>query len=292
MVYPAMITEYEIFSSCSSVFTLNRKEDPVGLTMTNLGYLNYKMQNKENDKAKEEASFLSYSFQKICEIIFHITNGLKCVKCQHIMAYDSLEFSNYLKDIRDMAERIQKGDTENIVAPKLKCPECGEEKFTEMIKIVVDPNTKKPSLIIDGHVITSKDFDLLRQIVLYQNFPDYADDSWVDPAIREDYEAKMKLRQKKNDVHATLEKKMVALSISTGFSLKQIYEMTIRKFTMALGTVEDLINYKIEKTAASSGFIQLPKGQTIEHWIYKKDKDIYGDSYKDLEEVKTEVGGM
>lgn len=102
----------------------------------------------------------------------------------------------------------------------------------------------------------------------------------------------MKLQQKKNDVHATLEKKMVALSISTGFSLKEIYEMTIRKFTMALGTVDDLINYKIMKSASMSGFVQLPKGETIEHWIYKKDKDIYGDTYKDLDQLKNDVNNL
>lgn len=177
MVYPAKITEYEVFSSCSSVFTINRKDDHIGITMTNLDYLNYKMQNKKDEKSKEEAAILSYSFQKICEIIFHIKNGLKCQKCGHVMSYDSKEFSQYLSDLQDMAVKIQKGDTEDAVAPQLKCPSCEEEKFTEMIKIIVDPNTKKSSLLIDGHIITSRDFDLLRQIVLYQNFPDYADDS-------------------------------------------------------------------------------------------------------------------
>ena len=44
LVYPATLIDYETFLSCSSVFTLNRKEDAKGVSMTNLGFLYYKMQ--------------------------------------------------------------------------------------------------------------------------------------------------------------------------------------------------------------------------------------------------------
>lgn len=99
-------------------------------------------------------------------------------------------------------------------------------------------------------------------------------------------------RKKNNNVHASLEQKIVGLSITTSYTFEQIYDMTIRKFTMALSTVEDLINYKIMKTAASSGFVKLEKGQTIEHWLYKEDKDMYGDMYKDMDQLKNEVGNL
>ena len=98
-----------------------------------------------------------------------------------------------------------------------------------------------------------------------------------DVKIMKDYEEKMKLERQKNDLHATLEKKIVALSISTHFSFQEIYDMTIRKFTMALTTVDDLINYKIMKTASMSGFVQWPKDHPIEHWFYKPDKDMFGE---------------
>jgi hypothetical protein len=60
---------------------------------------------------------------------------------------------------------------------------------------------------------------------------------------------------------------------------------------MALATVDDLINYKIMKQSVSSGFVSLPKGKSIEYWIYKPIKDIYGDSYKTVDEV-TELSGI
>jgi hypothetical protein len=158
-----------------------------------------------------------------------------------------------------------------------------------MMKFVEDPETKKHTLYIDGQQISSKDFDRLRYIVLYQNFPDYQDDSWVDPAIKADYEERMKLERAKNDVHATIEKKIVCLAITTSFSLEYIYDMSIRKFTMALATVDDLINYKIMKTASLSGFVQWPKDKPIDYWIYKPYRDMYGENYKSLDEASKGV---
>ena len=66
--------------------------------------------------------------------------------------------------------------------------------------------------------------------------------------------------------------------------------MSVRKFNLALSTVDDLINYKIMKQAIMSGFVSLPKGQTIEHWIYKPNKDMYGDAYKTVEEIQNSLG--
>lgn len=68
--------------------------------------------------------------------------------------------------------------------------------------------------------------------------------------------------------------------------------MTIRKFTMILSKVNDLIDYKITKAAIMSGFSSLPKGQTLEHWLYKKPKDMYGDSYRDAESLVSDVGNL
>lgn len=68
--------------------------------------------------------------------------------------------------------------------------------------------------------------------------------------------------------------------------------MSIRRFTMALATVDDLINYKIMRQAVSSGFVSLPKGKKIEHWIYKPLKDIYGDDYKSMDEMQQEVSRL
>ena len=38
------------------------------------------------------------------------------------------------------------------------------------------------------------------------------------------------------------------------------------------------MDYEITKTGLMSGMLSLKKGQTIEHWIYKKDHGLYGES--------------
>ena len=275
-LYPATVHDYEVFSYCSQCLTLNKNQDPQGIRMSQLEYLYSKTQ-----LPGDEGAAWSYKIQKLFEIIFHIKNGIKCTKCGRVIEYNSEEFRNYITKVQEAQQNEQS-------IPQLVCSkeECGGNEFIEMMKFIEDPQTKKHVLCINGQIVSKEDYDRLRYLVLFQNFPDYRDDSWVDPTLKQDYEEKMRLERQNNDVHATLEKKIVCLSISTGFDFEKIYNMTIRKFTMALTTVDDLINYKIMKTAAMSGFIQWPKDKPIEHWIYKPDKDMYGDnSYKSLSDA-------
>lgn len=288
-IHPAQVRDYEVFSNCCGCLTLNKNEDPKGITLSHLDYLIYKMQIKENN----EGQVWSYKLQKLFEIIFHLRNGLKCKKCGHIIGYGDKEFLDFKDQLVVLAEVLKDPEkAEEATVPSLKCPKCQETDFLEMIKIIQDPVTKKNNLLVDGHVITNKDFVNLRQIVLYQNYPDYVDDSWVDPAIKRDHDERMRLEQKKNDLHASIEKKVICLSVSTNYSLNSIWDMPIRKFTMALSTVDDLINYKIMKQATLSGFVSMPKGKTVEHWIYKPNKDMYGDSYKSTDEIKNSASGL
>lgn len=174
--------------------------------------------------------------------------------------------------------------------PQLVCPECkngDQSQFGEVIKFVVNKN-KHYDLYVDGQLINNSDFNRLKNIILFQNFIDYHDDSWVDPDLKKDYEAKMELKAKEHgNVEASLERKIVALSINTNYKFEEIYNMTIRKFTIALNMVVDLIDYKIMKLVEKSGFVNFPKGYKSEHWLYKTKQDIYG-QYKSLDEVTKE----
>jgi len=279
LIYPVTVEDYEIFSSCSTCLTLKKNEDPKGIVMSHLDYLISKTQDPQ------EGSLWSYKIQKLFEIIFHIKNGLKCKGCGQIIEYSSNEFKKFIHD-------IQEAQQNNTPIQTLQCPGCKGEDFLEMIKIFKDETTNKYSLLIDGHIITKQDFDRLRQIILFQNFPDYQDDSWVDPEVKKDYEERVRLEAQKNDTHATIEKKIVCLSIATNYKFEDIYRMSIRKFTMALATVDDLINYKITRQAMMSGFVSFPKDYKPEHWIYKPDKDMYGDGYKSTDQVHNDMSNL
>lgn len=290
-IYPVTMHEYEKFFMCVDCFTLDKNETPQGIRMTNLDYLISKT-IEHSDSGNEWA----YKFNTLLEMIFHIQNGVKCGKCGEIIPYNSQHFKDYLLQIQklqsdtNMLDKIKKHEME---IPKLLCPKCNEAVKDGVIETKLDEKSKHYMLIVDGHIISGKDFNRLRRIVLFQNMPDYFDDSWVDKGLREDRKAKMALEQKKNEnLEASTERKIVCLSIATNYKFEEIYNMTIRKFTIALSAVEDLINYKIMKSAAMNGFVQLPKDQKIEHWIYKKTGDIYGDMYKDAADVRSSINNL
>lgn len=186
-IYPVKVRDYETFCNCSACCTLNRKESEEGLKMTDLEFLLL-----QSGKEGEEGQQWSFRIQRLFELVFHISNGLKCKNgdCHHVLTYESEAFLQYVMD-------IQKSQKENTPPPQLKCPKCGGTEFNEVIKFCQDEKTKKYYLMIDGHKITHLDFKKFRQIVLFQNFPDYHDDSWVDPALKADYEAKLELQRKK-----------------------------------------------------------------------------------------------
>lgn len=283
-VYPAKVRDYEVFSNCVSCLSLNKNEDPLGIRMSQLEYLIHKMQLE----GPEGVSW-SYKLQKLFEIIFHIKNGLKCSHCGHVVAYEDREFKDFVSAIQNLSD-TDLLNKENY--PQLLCPKCQGKEFVEMIKIIKDEKTDKFCFLVDGKKISKKDYDLLRQLVLFQNYPDYRDDSWIDPTLKKDHEEKLRLEQQNNDIYASIEKKVVCLSISTHYKFEEIFDMSIRKFTMALSTVDDLINYKIMRTAVSSGFVSLPEDKKIEHWIYKPLKDMYGDSYKTVDQATAEANNL
>ena len=278
LLYPATVRDYEAFTGSSSCLTLNKNTTLDGLRMSNLDFLASKMVGKSN-----EASLMSYQVQRLAEIVFHIKNGIKCKHCGRVMPYDGPEFREYAANVRSCVENGK-------APPPPKCSECGNEEFIEEIKLVKPEGEKNHSLLVDGHAISSSDFDRLRQIILFQNYFDYRDDSWVDPALKADYEARLELERKTNDAHATIEQKVCGLSLVSNYKIDEIYDLTIRHFTMLITMAEDLINYKILKTATMSGFVSLPKGQKIEHWMYKPDRDMYGDAYKSLDSIKAAAG--
>ena len=264
-MYPVSVKDYNEFLSCSICLTLNKNDTPEGIGMTNIEYLVSKMQDKE------EGPIWSLRFTRILELCLHIKSGLLCPKCGKFMSFD--EFYQHYQDPSIV-------DKSTI----LNC-ECGD-KFQETVKFAPDEESPKKRIVfvINGVKINSKEFNKLRQYIMYQNLPDYKDDSWVDKAIRDDQAALAEIKGR-NSGTATLEKKIIGVSINTNLKIDEVYNLSMRKFLIYLGMIDDIMSYKITRQAVSSGFASLPKGQTVEHWLYKKDEGMYGkavdaDAYK------------
>jgi hypothetical protein len=252
-LYPVSIKDYNEFLSSSACLTLNKNDDIAGIRMTNIDYLLSKMQDEK------EGPMWSLRFTKIIELCFHIKSGLKCPKCGKFMSFE--EF--YIKY-----------EDESIIDKNsiLNC-ECGG-KYQETIKFKENEKGKK-IFVFDGIEVDNQTFNKLRKYIMYQNLPDYKDDSWVDKAIRDDQAAKNELKSRGSGT-ASLERKIIGVCVNTHWKIEEVMNMTIRKFLMVLGMVDDIMNYTITRTGLMSGFASLPKGETVEHWLYKKDEGLYG----------------
>lgn len=281
-LYPVTVRDYERFASASACLSLDKNKTPEGIRMTNLDFLVSKL----NDK--KEGPMWSFRLNLLIEVVFHLKNGLKCKKCGNVVGYDSEAFAGFLKKAQEFVSSPPEKQKE-IGEPKLVCDKCGNDdssQFGEMLKIAKSDG-KHYSLVVDGKPITSQMFNELREIIMFQNSADYQNDSWVDPDVKADYEERLALEQKANaGATASLERKIVGLSVAANYRLSDIYDMTIRKFAMALGLVDDLINYKITRSAMMGGMVSFPKDFKLEHWLYKTQKDMYGDGYKTTEQAQ------
>lgn len=290
-IYPATVAEYERFIDAISCLTLDKNTTLDGLRMSNLDFLISKMTSDD----KEENARWSYRLTSLAEICFHVKNGYKCPKCGKVYAFGDPE-------VAEIAERSEKRAKEFVSAhadsfdageeglralQEAAAPRCLADETVLSPTLTIKKDEKgKNVLVVDGHVIDSDDFNRLRQIILFQNLPDYRDESWIDPSLKADREKKLALEKQQNDVYASTEEKVVCLSISTSYRFEEIYAMSIRKFTMALSTVDEKINYQITKLAVMTGLVTLPKGKSLDHWIYHRNKDQFGDDYKSLDSAK------
>lgn len=284
-LHPIQVRHFEEFAACSSCLSLDKNADAAGIKMSHLEYL-----LSRTELPGTEGQMWKYKITRLFELIFHLNLGYECVSCHKILRYDSQEVKEFVENCQNFVNTLMNQTDTSLEEvppePVLKCPECSGTKFQHVLDIRKDTETNKLGLYIHGRALTKNEFNQLRQIVLYQNFPDYVDDSWVDPEIKKDHDEKLRLEQQTHDLHATIEKKVICLSVTTNYKCEEIYNMSIRRFTLALATVDDLINYKLLKAAQYSGLSGLPKDFKVDHWIYKPNKDIYGDSYKSTDALQ------
>ena len=158
-IYPAQVRDFEVFSMCTGCLTLNKNETKEGIKMSHLDFLISKLQDQS-----PEGQLWSYKLQRLFEIIFHITNGIKCTKCGEIITYDSPIFIDFIKEFEKFTKEtnLEEIDQEKVQPPQLKCPHCEGTDFQEMIKIIPDPSGKGSCLLVDGQQISKQDFNKLR----------------------------------------------------------------------------------------------------------------------------------
>lgn len=275
-IYPITVKNYQEFLSCSACLLLNKNDDPLGVTMTHLDYLYAKLTDKT------EGPLWSARFSHIIELCLHIKNGFKCNKCGKFMSTE--EYYTKIQLLQKEKEETKSPITDEDVYKIFQC-DCEEKgTFIQTVGYKKDAEThNKGVLLLDGHQIDAKSYNKMRKIILYQNLPDFKDDSWVDKSVRDDQAAKAELTSR-GQGKATLERKIIGVCAQTSYKIDEIYDLSTRKFLQLLSMIDDIINYTTTKQGIISGMVSLKKGTQIDHWLYKKetgmyDKAVDADSY-------------
>lgn len=140
----------------------------------------------------------------------------------------------------------------------------------------------KARIILNNKELSASDFDNLRKIILYQNIEGYDDRPMSNDFKRivTDYFA-LKNKGIKNP---TLEYKVGVVLSSSGYTHEKIMDMPYRLFEITFNTIVSKYDYIVNMIAVTQG-----AKIDIDHWVYKKDKDIYDDIFSDANEYAKQI---
>ena len=288
-VYPVLVKDYYKFYSCFPCLTMDKNtkmvigedgkpikvSNPKGIGMSYLGYLIESMQEGEIGAA------LTSQLIGLIELVFHEKNGFFCPNCGEEILFEEIknELDNITKTIMESKGTKEQVDIAKIeyFKEKMKCKKCGSN-MREIISIKNEGNIKK--LSIKNTDISPKDFDELKALVSRQNILDYDGDKYIDPDLKEELEIKARL-QNKNYTSPSLEKQMVCVCAGTGYTLKELKEIPLRKLTLLLKTVDSKANYYAQVQGAYSGMVKFKQDPV--HWIFGDNKRDIASEFTSLE---------
>lgn len=154
---------------------------------------------------------------------------------------------------------------------------------------VLKKGNKKFSFSISDILYTPEDFEELRKIIIEQNLVDIPDFT-IQKEIRDKIEEGKRIRERGSKTKfASLEDQMVALSVSTGLSLGEIYNMPVRKFMKSIARIDAKLHYEIYLQSSLSGFVEFKDKSVIRHWLSDLTKDKYEDDIISVEKIRDKI---
>lgn len=126
----------------------------------------------------------------------------------------------------------------------------------------------KAILRINGDVVISaKDFENIRRIILYQNLTHY-DDEYVNPEIKQ-MMAEVDAVKNVGIESPSIERKMAIITAHCGISKQEQMKMTYRSHSLLFEEVYGEVEFETTRPI----LLYAGKGNEIDHWIFKKKKD-------------------
>lgn len=137
-----------------------------------------------------------------------------------------------------------------------------------------------------GTIIKAKEFEDIRRIIMYQNFPHY-DDEYINPEVKEMMAEVDRLKNKGTEM-PSLERKMAIISSHSGISKQEQMQMTYRAHTLLFEEVCGEVEFTtIRSVALFSG------AKDLDHWIFKKKKGKFDGYFVDKNKfTKENMGGQ
>lgn len=153
--------------------------------------------------------------------------------------------------------------------------------------VVYKIENDKAIIIIDGEKYDGQDFDEIRNIISEMNFLDVPNMN-TQKEIRDSIKIYNKI-QSGNSKPASIEDLMIAVSISTGFKMEDVYELSIRKFRKMLERLDAKLSYTMLTQASLSGMVEFKKKDFVKHWLGNLDKNELDDVLVSLDSVKEKI---
>lgn len=176
----------------------------------------------------------------------------------------------YLEYLITLCVKDEKDDDGNIFYYFYKIISMVLRKDEIDLKVRFDEK-KKIYIEIEGNKINKKDFDTLRKIILCMNIPEYNDD-YINPDLKADLELYNKVKNSGKN-YVTFEKEMMATSVISGTSFNELLNMSIRKYFILKEMQQKILEYKINRQAEMSGFVEFK--EPIPHYLEEQKKDMF-----------------
>jgi len=136
-------------------------------------------------------------------------------------------------------------------------------------------------------IIDKQDFDNIRNIILYQNIPDY-DDTYIDPKVEQVLKEAQDFMNKNKKKMCSFEDQLICVMLALKeVSLDNIKKLTIRKFSKILERYDYKFHYGIYKQAEMSGMVSFKKD--IDHWMSELKKNKYSDVAIEYGQFKNKI---
>ena len=137
--------------------------------------------------------------------------------------------------------------------------------------------------------INDSQFDDLKNIILFQNIYDYDDMEMSDDFRRvvEEYYA----LKNKDIIIPTLEDRLMAVIVSSGYTLEQLYNMPLRLFDALFEYSVSKLEYQVNKLIINLAQVEI-KGFNLSHWVYKTKKDKYSEVFTNAQDLVNKFNSL